>query len=321
MAVSPYEAISTHARIAWMKPRLVFMGSPDFALPSLRALALHYPIAGVVTQPDRPAGRKRLLTPPPVKRLAVELGLPVIQPERLKDPSAMLTLADWQPEIIVVAAYGQILRKVVLDLPKFGCINVHASLLPRWRGAAPIQAAILAGDEQTGVTIMRIDSGVDTGPVLSQSALPIESGDTAGSLSERLAEVGATQLIETLHAYLRGDLQPIPQPDTGITYAPLLKKEDGLLDLTRPALALSRQVRAFNPWPGAFLPWKEQQIKVQRAHSIVSILTPPGTHLIFEGKPAVATAGGVLILDVIQPAGKKVMSGEEFLRGARDWAE
>jgi len=297
------------------------MGSPEFALPSLRTLTRHFPIVGVVTQPDRPAGRKRLLTPPPVKILAEELGLPVIQPERVKDPSAMQTLTAWEPEIIVVVAFGQILRAVVLDLPKFGCINVHASLLPRWRGAAPIQAAILAGDEQSGVSIMRMDHGVDTGPILSQWALPIQPEEPAGSLSERLAELGATQLLETLPAYLSGDLRPVPQPDSGITYAPLLKKEDGLLDLTRPAPALSRQIRAFNPWPGAYFPWKGQPLKVHRAHAILSIPILPGEHLIYQSLPALGTGDGLLILDKVQPAGKKAMSGEEFLHGAWDWAE
>ena len=187
-----------------MTPSTVFMGSPDLALPILQALAAHYPIVGVVTQPDRPAGRGQALTPPPVKVLAEKLALPVIQPRRLREPEAMERLRSWAPELIVVAAFGQILRPEVLDLPRYGCINVHASLLPRWRGAAPIQAAILHGDADTGVTIMKMDPGVDTGPLLSQRSLPISPQDTAASLSEKLSALGAELLLETLPAYLKG---------------------------------------------------------------------------------------------------------------------
>ena len=205
--------------------RTVFMGSPEFALPSLQALTQTLPVVGVITQPDRPAGRGRVLTAPPVKLLAQSLGLPVIQPERMREPAAMEQLLAWAPDLIVVAAFGQILRPTVLDLPEYGCINVHASLLPRWRGAAPIQAAILVGDECTGVTIMRMDPGIDTGPILNQQSLPILPDDTTLSLSERLATLGAQLLMETLPAYLLGELQPQPQPDTGATYAPMLKKK------------------------------------------------------------------------------------------------
>jgi methionyl-tRNA formyltransferase len=231
------------------------MGSPEFALPVLSALAKDYPIAGVVTQPDRPAGRGKGLTPPPVKLLAQELGLPTIQPERLKDPAALDQLRTWAPELIVVAAFGQILRPAVLELPHLGCLNVHASLLPRWRGAAPIQAAILAGDERTGVTIMRMDSGVDTGPLLSQRALDIFPDENAASLTQHLAELGADLLIDTLPRYLRGQIQARPQDPAGATYAPMLKKEDGLLDPLHPAVELACRVRALNPWPGAYILW------------------------------------------------------------------
>ncbi|HEY5902380.1 MAG TPA: methionyl-tRNA formyltransferase, partial [Anaerolineales bacterium] len=181
--------------------RLVFMGSPDFALPTLRALSERYQVVGVVTQPDRPSGRGRGLTPPPVKTLALELGLPLIQPERLRLPDAMEALRTFAPDLIVVAAFGQILKPSVLDLPRYGCINVHASLLPRWRGAAPINAAILHGDHETGVTIMRMDPGLDTGPILSQAAIPIGPDETAGELYERLSMLGAELLIETLPGY------------------------------------------------------------------------------------------------------------------------
>lgn len=304
-----------------MKPRLVFMGSPKFALPTLSALAENYSIQGVVTQPDRPAGRGKELTPPAIKSFAIDLGLPVIQPERLKDPAAMQQLANWAPDLIVVVAFGQILRQAVLDLPRYGCINVHASLLPRWRGAAPIQAAILAGDEWTGVTIMRMDSGVDTGPILSQRGIPILCEDTAGSLSERLAELGAELLIETLPAYLMGELQPRPQNELGVTYAPMLKKGDGQLDFTQSALDLAQRVRAFNPWPGATTQWKGQPLRIHSAHAIEDYLSQPGQRLVYGPKPAIGTGQGTLVLDEVQPAGKKAMPGDVFLRGARDWEE
>jgi methionyl-tRNA formyltransferase len=304
-----------------MNERVVFMGSPEFALPTLRALAESYPVAGVVTQPDRPAGRGRTLTPPPVKILAQELGLPVIQPARLKEPGAVEQLQAWQPDLIVVAAFGQILRPTVLDLPPFGCINVHGSLLPRWRGAAPIQAAILAGDAETGITIMRMDPGVDTGDILSQRAIPIPSEDTAGTLGERLAVLGAELLIGTLPAFLRGELLPLPQEDALATYAPMLKKEDGRLDFTRSAEELARMVRAYNPWPGTYTFWQGQMLKVHRAHAAGATSPGSGKTSILEGLPAVGTGQGLLVLDEVQPAGKKPMQGEVFLRGARGWED
>lgn len=238
-----------------MNLRLVFMGSPDFAVPTLRALAAQYAVVGVVTQPDRPAGRGMTLTPPPVKLVAEELRIPLIQPQKLRQPEAVQQLKDWNPDLIVVSAFGQILRPEVLDLPRQGCINVHASLLPRWRGAAPIQAAILAGDAQAGVTIMKMDPGLDTGPMLSQRAIPIDAEDTGGSLLQKLSHLGGELLLETLPGYISGEIQPQPQPETGSTYAPMLKKEDGLLDFTRPAAELERKIRAFQPWPGTTVAW------------------------------------------------------------------
>ena len=301
----------------------VFMGSPEFALPTLRALAQEYQVVGVVTQPDRPAGRGRELTQPPVKSLALELGLPVIQPRRLREPEAMDQLRRWNPGLVVVTAFGQILRTEVLDLPPYGCINVHASLLPRWRGAAPIQAALLAGDEETGVTIMRMDPGIDTGPVLAQRSIPIRPADNGESLSQRLAELGGDLLVETLPAYLSGEL--VPQPQSTLpgepTYAPMLKKEDGLLDFTRPPAYLARQVRAFSPWPGAYMTWQGQPLKVHRARAldIRHANALPGDTLVHEGLPAVVASPGLLVLEEVQPAGKKPMPGDVFLRGARNW--
>src|SRR5512138_1253066 len=298
--------------------RVVFMGSPDFAVPVLRALAGRYEVAGVVTQPDRPAGRGRQLTPPSIKLLAEQIGLPVVQPPKLRLPEAMEQLRAWAPELIVVAAFGQILRPDVLNLPKYGCINVHASLLPRWRGAAPIQAAVLAGDEETGVTIMKMDEGVDTGPILTQRALEIGVDETAGSVAERLSQLGAQLLMETLPGYLAGEIQPRPQSGDGATYAPMLKKEDGLIDPSRPAEALARRVRAFNPRPGAFFLWEGATLKVHRAHDEVGDAAP-GSRTAYLGRPAIGTSRGLLVFDEVQPQGKKPMPGRAFLAGARNW--
>lgn len=300
------------------------MGSPNFALPTLRSLADNYWVVCVVTQPDRPAGRGRTLSPPPVKTLSAQLGLPVTQPSSLRAPDAIAQLRAWEPDLIVVAAFGQILQAEVLELPKFGSVNVHASLLPRWRGAAPIQAAILHGDTETGVTIMKMDAGVDTGPALSQRAIPISKDATAGTLSPILAELGAELLIETLPAYLSGELQPHPQVGKA-TYAPMIKKADAELDFTLPGEELERKVRAFNPWPGAFLTWKGGRLKVHRANFSKRVL-PAGIDSLKPGDltkdnayPAISTTDGVLILEEVQPAGKKPMAGEVFLRGARNW--
>lgn len=303
-----------------MSVKIVFMGSPDFALPALRALAAQYPIVGVVTQPDRASGRGRELKAPPVKSLALEMGLSLIQPEKLREAGAMEQLRVWNPDLIVVAAFGQILKPDVLDLPRFGCLNVHASLLPRWRGAAPIHAALLAGDEETGVTIMQMDAGFDTGPMLTQRALRILPDDTAGSLFEKLSHLGADLLIETLPGYLSGKIVPRPQPAEGALYAPMLKKEDGRLDFTRPAEELARRVRAFHPWPGAYFEWRGGLLKVQRAHAETGNASA-GKTLIHAGQPAVGAGSGILVLDEVQPAGKKPMSGRAFLVGARGWDE
>ena len=295
------------------------MGSPDFALPILKALAGAYDVVGVVTQPDRASGRGRDLKAPPVKTLALELGIPIMQPERVRLPEAMEQLRAWAPELIVVAAFGQILRKDVLELPHYGSINVHASLLPRWRGAAPINAAILHGDEETGVTIMQMDVGLDTGPMLSQRSIRLNREDTAGSVFDRLSTLGADLLLETLPDYLAGKLTPVPQPEEGVTYAPMLKKEEGRLDFSHDVLELERRVRAFNPWPGAFMEFDGALLKVHRAR-MESGAAPAGQRLIVQNQPAIGARGGILILEEVQPAGKKSMSGKSFLAGARDWA-
>jgi len=298
--------------------KIVFLGSPDFALPVLGALAQQYQVVGVVTQPDRASGRGRRIQMPPVKTLALELGIPVMQPEKLRAPEATEQLRVWNPDLIVVAAFGQILKKDVLDLPRFGCINVHASLLPRWRGAAPINAAILHGDKETGVTIMKMDVGLDTGPMLAKRSICLSADDTAGSVTETLSHLGADLLIETLPDYLSGKLTPQPQPEEGATYAPMLKKEEGKLDFTRDVNQLERQVRGFNPWPGAFMDFDGASLKIHKAHVEMGD-SSVGQRLIYRDQPAVGAGGGLLILDEVQPAGKKSMSGRSFLIGARHW--
>ncbi len=296
------------------------MGSPDFALPTLSILAKSHQVVGVITQPDRASGRGRELKSPPVKTLALELNIPVMQPEKLRMPEPMEQLRAWAPELIVVAAFGQILKKDVLELPRYGCINVHASLLPRWRGAAPINAAILAGDEEMGVTIMKMDVGLDTGPMFAKKFIRLNSDDTAGSVLSALSTLGANLLNETLPDIISGKLTAEPQPAEGATYAPMLKKEDGLLDFTYPAIELERRVRAMNPWPGAWFEWNGSPLKVGRASVISGEKSlASGSRFTVEGRPAVMSADGALVLEEVQPAGKKIMPGKSFLAGARGW--
>ena len=297
------------------------MGSPDFAAFALSTLAQEFNVVGIVTQPNRRAGRGKKTVSPPVKILADELEIPSIQPHRLRDENAMDALRRFAPDLIVVAAYGQILRPNVLQLPHYGCINIHGSLLPRWRGAAPIQAAILAGDAETGITIMKMDEGVDTGPVLSHRALPIAEDDTGETLFEKLAPLGAELLVETLPKYLSGEIQPQPQPKEGATYAKMLKKEDGRLDFSQTAEELERRVRAFFPWPGTFFEWNGAPLKVHRAHVDAGKSPGIGSKLKVAGVPAIGTAEGILVLDQVQPAGKKSMPGKSFLAGGRDWED
>jgi methionyl-tRNA formyltransferase len=301
-----------------MDTRVVFMGSPDFALPTLEALHKNTRVVGVVTQPDRPAGRGRLPMPSPVKQLADKLGIPVFQPLSLRKPGVLEQLEAWQPDLIVVAAFGQILPKSVLALPPKGCINVHASLLPRWRGASPIQAAILAGDERSGVTIMLMEEGLDTGPILTQRTVPIRPGTTGAELSQQLSFLGASTLIEILPSYLSGMLAPLTQADGLATYAPLLKKSDGLLDFNQPALALTRKVHAYYPWPGTYLSEREQ-IKVLDAHPHDTFESEIEGHYIVNGMPAIGTSEGLLVLDQVQPEGKRGMRGSAFLNGQPGW--
>jgi methionyl-tRNA formyltransferase len=298
--------------------RAVFMGSPAFALPTLRALHQHYSVIGVVTQPDKEAGRGNKLTPPPVKLLALELGIDLLQPKRLRDPEALTQLTAWHPDLIIVAAFGQILKPDVLTLPRYGCVNVHASLLPRWRGAAPINAAILHGDDRAGVTIMKMDEGVDTGDMIASRSIPIEPTDTGGSLTTKLSHLGAELLIETLPRYLGGDLIPQSQPTDGITYAGMIKKEDALIDFNHPAEAIARKVRAYNPNPGAYFLFNGAPLKVYVTHAETGSVES-GKLIVHNKQPAIGTSLGILVLDEIQPAGKKPMNGKAFLAGARNW--
>ena len=283
-------------------------------------LAMRFNVVGVVTQPDRAAGRGRELKPPPVKTLALELGIPLMQPEKLRQPEAMDRLRAWAPDLIVVAAFGQILKKDVLYLPRHGCLNVHASLLPRWRGAAPINAAILHGDEETGVTIMMMDVGLDTGPMLSRRSIRLSPDETAGSAFKKLSRLGADLLAETLPEYLSGKLNPIPQPQEGVTYAPMIKKEEGRLDFTQEVVELERRVRAFNPWPGAFMEVDGSLLKIHRAR-VAAGEAQVGQRLVTDGQPAVGARGGLLVLEEVQPAGKKPMSGRAYLAGAHLWRQ
>lgn len=308
------------------RARVIFMGTPEFATPSLRALVEAAPRTGwqvvaVFTQPDRPAGRGRQMVSSPVKQMAMTFGLPVLQPTSLrKDPSAVEALRLLAPDLIVVAAYGLILPASVLEIPTFGCVNVHASLLPAYRGASPIAAAILDGLTQTGVTIMLMDEGLDTGPALRQAPQPICPDDTTATLSERLAQQGAELLVETLIDWLQGSVAPIDQ--TLLPGEPSscqqIKKEDGLIDWTKPAIYIERMTRAYTPWPTAYTYWKGEPFKILSATALEGKSSPGRVERTPEG-PAVGTGEGRLLLRTVQPAGKRPMEAHSFLNGAPDF--
>ncbi|MCK6579628.1 MAG: methionyl-tRNA formyltransferase [Anaerolineae bacterium] len=299
--------------------KIVFMGTPDFAVPTLQALIRHHAVVGVVTQPDRPAGRGREVQMSPAKQIALSAGIPVFQPEKIRRPDAIAELRRWDADLYVVAAFGQILPQSVLDIPTYGSINVHASLLPRWRGAAPIQAAIRAGDAETGVTIMRMDAGLDTGPMLTNRAIRIAPDETGQSLHDRLAILGADLLIETLPGYFDGTIQPQPQPDQGVTFAPRIEKEEGRIDWQQPALVIERMLRAFTPWPGAFTTWDGQMLKVL-AGAAVEGSAAPGLVAARGGRIIVGTGEGCFALRAVQLAGRKAAEIDEFLRGHPQFA-
>jgi len=297
------------------------MGTPDFAVPSLKALIEQpdFEVVGVVTQPDRPAGRGRKVEASPVKREAERYAIRCFQPETLRKPEDVETLLRWQPEIIVVVAFGQILKLPILNAPQWGCINVHASLLPRWRGAAPIQYAIRAGDAQSGVTIMKMDAGLDSGPIIQQQSIPLAADETGASLHDKLATLGARLLPAALSATITGKILPQPQPSEGITLARTLIKDDGRIDWSQPASAIDRLVRAFTPWPGTFTTLGGGYLKVHRGGVVTGETNlPPGTLLIDGGNLHVQTGESFYRLDEIQPAGKQRMSVQAFLAGRPD---
>lgn len=298
--------------------RIVFMGTPDFAVQTLRALIQHHEIIGVVTQPDRPSGRNRQVQSSPVKQVALAAGIPILQPERIRRPEAMAELRQWTPDVYIVAAFGQILPQTVLDIPAYGSVNVHASLLPRWRGAAPIQTAIRAGDDRSGITIMKMDAGLDTGPILSTRAIPLAPDETGASLHDKLATLGADLLIETLPGYLDGRIIPQPQDDAASTYAPMMKKEEGNIDWNQPALVIERLVRAFTPWPGTYTHWNGALLKILSAAAVPG-QAAPGHITALGQKVAVGTGDGLLLLKQIQLAGKKALSAQDFARGQADF--
>ncbi len=305
--------------------RVVFMGTPEFAVPSLEALlGSSYRVVAVYTQPDKKAGRGQQVALSPVKQLALSHGLEIVQPDSLKDSSEVERLASFAPDLIVVAAFGQILPLEILALPKFGCLNVHPSLLPKYRGASPVATAILQGDEVTGVTIMLLDAGMDTGPIINQKEMPISAEDTTGTLTAKLAQTGAQLLMETLPLWLDEQIKPRAQEESRASYTKVITKNDGQIAWQLAALDLWRQVRAFDPWPGCYTWWRGKRLKIGKVVPLsggktgepgkVVTLPQPGPAVV-----GVATGDGVLGLIRVQLEGKREISAEEFVRGQRDF--
>ena len=301
--------------------RIVFAGTPAFAVPSLRAAHAHHEVVAVYTQPDRPAGRGRGLTPSPVKLEAIQRGIPVLQPLSLRKKSTQDALREMQPDVMVVVAYGLILPQAVLDIPQYGCWNVHASLLPRWRGAAPIQRAIEAGDTETGVCLMQMEAGLDTGPVLLAQSMPIGPEDTGGQLHDRLSDLGAQVLRDALGLLRAGvRLPPHPQAEEGVAYAHKLDKAEAKLDWSQPAGGLARKVRAFNPWPVAEAQVAGERLRIHGAVVVdQSHDATPGT-LLAAGRQGldIACGVGVLRLRVVQREGGKAITAADYLNARRD---
>jgi methionyl-tRNA formyltransferase len=295
--------------------RIVFAGTPEFSVPPLRALlASPHQVVGVYTQPDRPAGRGRKLTPSPVKEEALAATVPVFQPGSLRDADAQRELAALKPDLMVVVAYGLLLPQAVLDIPRLGCVNIHASLLPRWRGAAPIQRALLAGDAETGVGIMRMEAGLDTGPVYLERRIPIEAADTASSLHDKLAKLGAEALTAALPGIADGTLVPVPQDDAQSCYAKKLDKAEAEIDWRRPAAEIARQVRAFNPWPVAQTRFEDAMLRIWNAIPVKGEAGSPGM-VMSAGRNGieVATGDGLLRITRLQMPGKKPVSAADFI--------
>jgi methionyl-tRNA formyltransferase len=304
---------------------ILFMGTPEFAVPSLQMLLDEgYNVIAVVSQPDRPKGRKRVLTPPPVKELAVAKSLPVLQPTKLRSPESVEEIVKLAPDLIVTAAYGQILPKAILDLPRYGCINVHGSLLPGYRGGAPIQRSIMNGESVTGVTIMYMAEGLDTGDMISRVEVPITDDDTSGTMFEKLSIAGAKLLRETLPELIAGRIQAVKQDDSLASYASNLTREDERIDWNRSSREIFNQVRGLVPWSGGFTLWNEEVFKVwacrkpEPSASAVNSSATPGTVLACdEGGIEVRTGDGSIVLTQVQPAGKKAMDVSEFVRGGK----
>ena len=296
-------------------PRITFMGTPEFAVESLRACLDVGDVVAVVTRPDKPRGRGQLSAASPVKRAATQLGIRVLQPIKLREAGFLDAVRELSPDVAVVAAYGKILPRELLEVPGHGCINVHASLLPRFRGAAPIQWAIASGDNRSGVCLMKMDEGLDTGPILRCAEVPIGPEVTSDELQQTLARVGAELIRRYLPDYLSGKLQLTPQSREGVVLAPMLKKEDGQLDFGRPAAELERRVRAFQPWPGAFTRFLGKVLKVHRARTGARTGSPGTVLAVGEQGIEVACGEGSLSLLQVQPEGKRTMSSAEFLAG------
>jgi methionyl-tRNA formyltransferase len=304
--------------------RILFIGTGEIGVPALRALqhSKEYELAGVVTQPDKPAGRDQRLTPPPIKLAISGTSTPLLQPAKIKAPDAVASLRALNPDVIVVMAYGQILPRTVLDLPRLTCLNLHASLLPRWRGAAPIQAAIAAGDRETGITVMYMDEGLDTGDILLQRPLEIAPSETGGSLHDRLGAAAPEAMLAALRWLAQGGAPRVPQDEARATLAPKLNRESGRIDWTEPAEVIERKIRAFNPWPGAFTAVKDASGKPRnlKVHSAVTVdgRAPAGTIMCADERGLVmAAADRSLSLEEVQLEGKRRMSAAEFVRGTR----
>lgn len=292
------------------------MGTPDFAVPALRALqTAGHEIAAVYCQPPKPVGRGHQVQKTPIHRAAEEMGIEVRTPKTLRNEDEQKALAALAPDVIVVAAYGLILPQAVLDIPRMGCLNIHGSLLPRWRGAAPIHRALLAGDTETGITIMQMEAGLDTGPMLLKDSVPIGPNSTTAELHDALAEMGARLIVEALDKAARGELPATLQPEDGVTYAAKLTREEGAIDWSRPVGEIDRQIRALTPWPGTFFKLGEEQIKVLKADLISDQSGTPGTLL--DEAFTVACGTGALRLTLVQRAGKKATDGASLLRGLR----
>lgn len=303
---------------------IVFMGTPEFAVPSLEALlAEGYHVVGVVTQPDRPQGRKKVLTPTPVKEAALKHGLPVLQPQRMRSPEAIEQLTALAPDLIVTAAYGQILPVAVLELPKFGCLNVHGSLLPKYRGGAPIQRSIINGEKETGITLMYMAEGLDTGDMIAKSIVSIEDEDTSGTIFEKLSIAGAKLLVEQLPLVLNGTAERIPQNDEESTYAPNLSREDERIDWNASSRDIFNRVRGLVPFSGAFTTWNEEVFKIweiakpSQTESSGSGQAPGTIVSLSSDGIEVQTGDGTVLLTRVQPAGKKAMEASEFIRGGQ----